>query len=290
VESRYLELGLTGLARAGNEWWVFGHFGAAVLAGHYLAERAELSSAGRTTLRHRLDAFVNHHAVWFRPLGGSERQSDATDEIQAALTPSIAGLRHSGHNVIFATLALRALRDAPHMQTLDVVGGIVRILAKLALEASEGGEELSSFEDERGLVRAALDAFARPETLHSVDFAGAVGHIVTFSHALVDLARLGHPDLAGAGHGALRAYMTSVLAEQERGADLARQRTEQATAMPFEPFQETFWNRDLVHFSLGHIFKYAYSLSDLLRSVEDPDLATRAREQMSYVLRDALAS
>jgi hypothetical protein len=49
--------------------------------------------------------------------------------IAEALSRNIGALRQSGHNVIFAALALKALREHPSHATSEIVTGICRLIA-----------------------------------------------------------------------------------------------------------------------------------------------------------------
>ena len=112
LDELYLEKGLTGMAR--SQGWFNAHLGAAVLAGYYMCKENRFSDAIVGSLRTPLDALIQAHEQQFEPFQNVKARTELIGDVPAALRPAIeGGLRAHGHAVIYTSLSVRALRDAP---------------------------------------------------------------------------------------------------------------------------------------------------------------------------------
>ncbi|GAB6164424.1 hypothetical protein JCM19992_04240 [Thermostilla marina] len=143
IDFHYLSRGLAALARAHRAGSMAGHLGAAVLAGYFFAEdHPDLDPAVLDAVRREMDRIIaGEETVWFNPQAkgitirelfapppDSPPVDRAADRLDHALQPSLAKLRQSGHNVIFASLAVRAMRDHPQTATEWAIEGLERLL------------------------------------------------------------------------------------------------------------------------------------------------------------------
>ena len=138
VNFAYLDKGLCGLARAPQANSMAGHLGAAVVAGYFFGEdQPDLDAGVFAAIERDLERIIRgEESLWynakkagitvtglFAPLPDEPPQKDATQGIVRALAANIGQTRQSGHNVIFASLAVRALHDHPDFATPSIVGG-----------------------------------------------------------------------------------------------------------------------------------------------------------------------
>ena len=203
LDDRYLASGLAALARVRRRHWNAGHYGAAVLAAYFFAEEQGLDAAAAAALAAQLDRLIARHPELFAPPPDRSGGGDVAP-VAASLRRTIGGLHAIGHNVIFATLALKACARRPELATPDHVAGLVALLdqfdgcgpgrpfygwddpASVRLEAADA---IPRYDGEAAIARTALAAFARVEAVHPFLHQGIVGHLLTHAHALIDLAR-----------------------------------------------------------------------------------------------------
>lgn len=224
----FLERGLWGLMHAPRANLMAGHLGAALLAGELLKrERIDLADGVPAGIDGELRRIMAGEETWFDakkvgfdvpdlfvPPEAAAVVADPAAAIVAALTGTLDAFHESGHNVIFATLALRALRHCPAAATEPVVGGIAELARRFA--GTRGGRGYYGREqgwrigDDDPLPSAVawptyqtLPEMAKTVMEEVVASAqvnrrgyGGVVHVVNHAAALVDLARLGYADLA----------------------------------------------------------------------------------------------
>ncbi|MDF1659864.1 MAG: hypothetical protein P1U58_19780, partial [Verrucomicrobiales bacterium] len=133
IDFSYLQQGWLGMARSPRAGSMAGHLGAGVLAGYYFGElNPNLDPAVFEFVTTDLDRIIaGEEAIWFNPAKSgitiqemfSAQPADdpllaaneASSRIATALGETMIDLRQSGHNVIFGSLALRALADHPDL-------------------------------------------------------------------------------------------------------------------------------------------------------------------------------
>ena len=145
VDYRYVLQGLRGLSRSSGINAMAGHLGAAVVAGYLFSEdQAGLPDEIHAGVQAELDRILRGgEAIWFNetqagvtipelfePFPDEEPQEERIDTIADALEGNIATMHESGHNVIFASIAIRALRDHPANATPSVLTGICRLVER----------------------------------------------------------------------------------------------------------------------------------------------------------------
>lgn len=165
VDFGYLYRGLCGLSRAHRANSMAGHLGAAVVAGYFYGEdNAGLPPDVGTAIGGYLDRVVaGEEGLWFDSdragITVSEMFRDAATEdpdsslivgIPKALAGNIGEFHESGHNVIFAAIALRAFDDHPVYATPSLVGGVRRLIE--SFDSSGGGR--GYFGEERGWMES----------------------------------------------------------------------------------------------------------------------------------------
>ncbi len=126
IDFKYLYGGICGMANAPRASSMAGHLGAAVMAGYFFGEdHPDLDPAVVTAIESDLKRIMGgKESIWFdpkkagitaaelfKPFPKEPAKKDPVDAITKALAVNIAKTRQSGHNVIFASIALRALHD-----------------------------------------------------------------------------------------------------------------------------------------------------------------------------------
>jgi hypothetical protein len=118
---------------------------------------------------------------------------------------------------------------------------------------------------------------------------GIVGHLLTHAHSLIDLARLGYPDLSARAHAAHWAHVRRARLFRSAFDKTLWTRVQRASTDPLDP---AFWanNREAMaasEWGYGHFFKYRYQFYDLLPLIPDPALRTEILRVMgNYVMNE----
>ena len=138
----YLSKGVRGLANAHKAGTMAGHLGAAVTAGYFFGEdQSDLPDDVYQGIKGELERIIaGEEAIWFNarqagitpaelfePLPEEKATPEAIRTIADALEKNVGETRQSGHNVIFASIAIRALHDHPDHATPRAVAGIRKL-------------------------------------------------------------------------------------------------------------------------------------------------------------------
>ena len=144
IDFDYLYRGLCGLARAHRANTMAGHLGAAVAAGYFFGEEHhDLDPKVYAAVEGELErVLAGDEAIWFNAkkagitvaelfekLPEEQPHKQRIGEIAKALERNIEQTRQSGHNVIFASIAIRALTDHAEFATPSIIEGIARLIA-----------------------------------------------------------------------------------------------------------------------------------------------------------------
>ncbi|MDA7901911.1 hypothetical protein N9B48_02695 [bacterium] len=145
VDFKYLQKGIAGLANAHPLGTMSGHLGAAVAAGYFIGEdHADLSAVVTRGIESELERVLNgEEAIWFdvKKTGIQPTElfeigpyqaavPDRIREIAAALAGNVGTLKQSGHNVIFASIAIRALGSHEQYATPWAIDGVCKLIKK----------------------------------------------------------------------------------------------------------------------------------------------------------------
>jgi hypothetical protein len=230
IDFAYLSKGLNALARAHHMNSMAGHLGAAVIAGYFVGEqRPDLDPDVYKGIEEDLDRVMRGESVFgkqmsknskladpelFEPFPKQKPNESLIDNIAEVLDQSIDKPRQSGHNVIFASLALRALKEHPDFATPVVVDGIVKLLT-LFNNAHPGSgyygkekgritgdkaslpdeDETPAYDDIEGMAIAVLDEVINQNAeIHRSGY-GSLVHIINHAAAIADLTDYGYVDL-----------------------------------------------------------------------------------------------
>ena len=229
IDFGYLYQGICGLANAHRAGTMAGHLGAAVAAGYFFGEdQNELPDRVFRGVENELERVIaGEESIWFNakkagitptelfeafPRGESDQTSIRS--IATALQENVGQTRQSGHNVIFASIAIRALEDHPDYATTAIVEGMRELIAAFhhvgqgrgyygAGKGWRSGEQVRLADDNdfpaygsiQQMVDATVAELIETASVKKQGF-GGLWHIVTHAAAITELDRYGYKEVA----------------------------------------------------------------------------------------------
>lgn len=275
VDEQYLIFGLDALSRAHEaNYFVDGHRGAAIIAAYYFCREVDIEAGAPKIIQAMIDEHWRHMSLC-APLPEEPPASDGIERILKTLELSIGRLRQAGHNVIFPSLALKALHQLPEAITPLRVNGICRLIESFTVTDDIRVTEEDAIPDLGPSPTAAefiLTEFLRTVKAFDGRGQGWSGHLLTYGRALLDLRELGYGALAVKGEAAFKQYIKRI---RMGPLDTDKVRTEHVPSTR-RPDQRAYWNvRQKGSVEIGHVFKYPYGFYGLLRYAGDTVLRTR---------------
>jgi hypothetical protein len=278
IGKREIVKGLDGMSRVAEKGGVFGlgHNAAAVMSSAFFCREQKLDADTQKEILAYLDARLLKNAIYETPRPDEKADPKLIEGLLEDLDAGIATLRGKGHNIIFAVACLKALSAVPEAATPERIGGLRKMVKSFGktdggkAQADERSDGFVDLADEGKFIHFIFEEFLRAKG------DGFDGHVVTIGHALVELYRLGHKDLAKKG---VPAYWQWV---RESRADQVK-----ATA-PREgptPLTREYWaaqaTRRVGEIASSHTVKYPYSFYALAKDVKDEDLKKRILAKVS---------
>ena len=139
----------------------------------------------------------------------------------------------------------------------------------VSLEENDG---VPGIADEGALIEFIFREYLRSVSLYAGYGQGWTGHLLTIGHAVIELSRLGYPDLAARAHTTYRMYIKTM----RQGPAETDRRIPDHPASALTPLDNDYWEqKKSIRSGLGHAFKYAYSFYNLLAKLNDPVLRDR---------------
>ncbi len=315
IDFKYLYKGLCGMAQAYRANAMAGHLGAAVVAGYFVGEElTDLDEAVYAAIEKELDRIVlGEEAIWydakeagisvpdmFKPLPETETRPADISRIAKTLDGNIDKLRQSGHNVIFSSIAIRALRDHEQFATKEMVDGIEKLIGKFD-ETGPGrgyygkergwilGEEAElddqtnfpAYRDQQEMVEVVIDELIESASVRRQGF-GGLFHIINHATAITELSRFGYEELAARGLAAHHYHMRLWRSLPDVSEELGK-----LVAAQHDPRTPEYWQGgDSVQWSahLTHRVKTIYGFFTLLRFVESEAKRKQAEEKFLYLM------
>lgn len=315
VDFKYLYRGLCGMANAPRASSMAGHLGAAVVAGYFFGEdHADLEPGVIKAVERDLDRITGgEESIWFdpkkagvtaaelfKPFPKEKAQDGGGDRIAKALAANIGKMRQSGHNVIFASIAIRALREHEELATPKLIAGVEKLIGSFNNQHVGRGY----YGKERGWLSGKAaplgDAAATPEygsldamaeavvgeliaraPQHRRGF-GGLFHLINHAAALVELDQCDYPELARKGLAAHRTHLRLYRALPDLEEELGK-----LAMTADDPFDPDYWKRtESKQWGawLTHRIKTLYGFHTLLRLVEDKGKRAKALQQFGYLL------
>lgn len=314
VDFQYLVRGLCGMAHAHRANTMAGHLGAAVVTGYLWSEDVgPLEEGVIRGVEGELDRIIRgDEDIWydraatglspeamFAAIPQAEPAPDGLAPIARALESNGPALLQSGHNVIFASIALRALSDHPELAYPELVQGIAQLIT--GFKGKSGGRgfwgkqngwrtaeqipdsdlpPLPPYGDLAGMAQCVLSELSESTGIHRQGF-GGLWHVINHAAGLCELHRQGFVDLARRGlpghhrHVRLWKSLPDLTAELGKRAPAAH-----------DPRKPQYWQLDLERKQarLTHRIKTLYGFEVLASCNEDEALGKRARQALNYLL------
>jgi hypothetical protein len=276
IGPREIVKGLDGMSRvadAGNTFGL-GHNAAAVISSAFFCREQKLDADTQKEILAYLDARLLKN-----PIYAAARPKEAADPrlvegLLEDLDAGIATLRGKGHNIIFAVACLKALRAVPEASTPGRIDGLrrmVRSFGKTKGRGEEDSDPLVGLDDERKFIHFIFEEFLKARG------DGFDGHVVTIGHALVELHRMGHRELARKGVPAYWQWVREARGDEGEGAA--------APPRAPTPLAREYWaaqaKRRLGEVVSSHMVKYPYSFYALTKDVTDEGLKRRILAKVS---------
>ena len=310
----YLAKGLYAMSRAHHVNTMAGHLGAAVVAGYFIAEQhpdldarvyqgieAELNRIihGESVFSPRKNAAISV-AEMFEPLAKERSKENLIDGITDALADNIDQTRESGHNVIFAAIAIRALKDHPEFATPSVTDGIRKLIVGFNDAAPGNGyygkqkgridgrkvplpkdDAFPPYADSQAMANAVLDELIQHASERRQGF-GGIWHVINHAAALAELGRYGYRELATKGLAAHHQHMLLWKTLPNVADELGPE-----TPTEHDPRTPAFWQsgdirRDRAR--LDHRIKTLYGFDALVKLVEDKTRRKQGNHKLRYLM------
>jgi hypothetical protein len=289
IGRREIIKGLDGMSRvadAGNNPFGDGHSAAAVMSSAFFCREQKL---GDDVQKEMLALVETRHLS--KPLY-AVRPNETSDPklidgLLDDLNAGITTLRRSGHNIIFAVTSMKALREVPEAATPERIDGLRKMVQSFGKDQGKPPEReaLVDLADEQKFIHFVFEEFLKAMDLYLIGKGhhGYAGHVLTIGHALVELSRMGHKDLAQKG---MPAYWQFVR-EARSGADLGGKTVAAAPPHAPTPLTSDYWVEQNKHKSgliiSSHLIKYPYSFYALAKEVRDEDLKRRILDKVYHL-------
>ena len=314
VDFDYLAKGLYALSRAHHVNTMAGHLGAAVLAGYFIAEQhPELDPQVCQGIEGELNRIIRGESAFspgekatisvaemFEPSDREQPKEHLIDGIAEALTGNIDRARQSGHNVIFAAIAIRALKKHPEFATPSVTEGIRQLTLQFGDTTPGSGyygqqrgridgrevllptdNAVPAYADLRAMANVVMDEVIEHASEHRQGF-GGLWHVINHAAALAELARHGYPELATRGlaahHQHIQLWKTLPDVSEELGPE---------TPTEHDPRSAAFWQAEDIRRDrarLDHRIKTLYGFDALVDLVEDEQRRKQANCGLRFLM------
>lgn len=314
VDQKYLQQGLWGLANSHVAGTMAGHLGAAVITGYFLGEnQPELPDAVFRGVERELERIIaGEEDIWFdrekagvtptelfRPLPDEPADNNRIRSIAEALSTSLDTLHESGHNVIFASIALRALHDHPVHATSSVTTGIEQLIRAFAGTYAgrgyygkekgwlKGGEvelnddpQFPEYSSIQHMVDTTIAELIATAPIKKQGF-GGLWHVINHAAAITELDRFGYREMAMRSltghHLHVRLWRTLPDVAEELG---------QVAKSEHDPRDPVYWEGTLQRDQarLTHRVKTLYGFDTLRRLISDQDVIAQAEDALLYLM------
>ncbi|MDF2376784.1 MAG: hypothetical protein P1U81_11115 [Verrucomicrobiales bacterium] len=314
----YLSKGLNGLARAHEMSSMAGHLGASLVAGYFVGERhPDLDPEVCEGIESDLDQVMAGGSVFgtrmrknakimdselFAAFPKEKADESLIDGIAEALEKNIKEPRESGHNVIFASIAIRALKEHPDFATPSITGGIRKLIGLFdnahpgsgyygkakgriygnKITLPEGNDGTPHYTDVAGMGGAVMDEIIKLDPkVHTQGYGGLV-HVNNHAAAIADLALYGYPEL-----------VPDAIASHHRHLQLWRNLpnlVDELGPMPFaefSPFSAAYWTSGKIPYDralLTHRVKTMFGFDELAEAIDAGPREKEAYEKLRYLM------
>ena len=314
IEFDYLYKGVCGLAHSHQAGNMAGHLGAAVAAGYFFGEdQSDLPDEVFVGITGELKRIIaGEEGFWFnakkagitptelfKSFPSEPSNSAAIDSIVGALQKNVDQTRQSGYNIIFASIAVRALHDHDEYATPQIITGIRNMTAgfnnahagrgyygknkgwlngkQVKLVADKTFPQYQSIQE---MVDVTIAELISTASVRKQGF-GGLWHIINHAAAITELNRFGYEKLAKqalpAQHQHIRLWRTLPDVENELGAVV------KSTHDPRTPiYWEGMLKRDEAR--LTHRIKTLYGYYTIRRFIENKATKKKADDAFLFLM------
>ena len=319
INFSYLSKGLNAMARAHRMGAMAGHLGAAVVAGYFIGEqRPDLEAEVNQGIEGDLERVMAGDSVFGKRMAKNSKLTDSElfedfpkekpnerliDDLAEALSKNIESPRESGHNVIFAAIAIHALKEHPEFATPSIIEGLRKLIGlfdkshpgsgyygkakgrmyghkvTLSDEAVEGSPH---YADIPGMVDAVLDEIINLDPNNHRQGYGGLLHVNNHAAAITELAQYGYPELVPAAvvahHRHMLLWRNLPNVADEFGPELFSEHN---------PFTAAYWTSGKVPYDralLTHRVKTMFGFNELAEATENEVKEKRALEKLRYMM------
>jgi len=292
IGRRELILGLDGMSRVvepGQNPFVGGHTAAAVMSSAFFCREQDIDADTQTEILSLAEARLLKSPI-YAPRPEEKADPELVDELLKDLDAGIDVLRRSGHNIIFANISLKTLREVPEAATPERMAGLRKMVQSFG--SGNGGafrpQNRNTFvdlNDETKFVHFVFEEYLKALDLylHGKGHHGFAGHLLTVGHALLELKRMGYGKVA---HKGIEAYWHFVQQARD-GADLGGQNVKDAPPKPPTPLAREYWvgqsQREAGLIVSSHLIKYPYSYFALAKELRDDELKQRLLDKIYHL-------
>ncbi len=283
IDLRLMVLGINALARSAEmNYFADGHRGASMISAYLMCTENDLPPAILTRMSEMFDLNWAKTKLC-EPFPEGEPDPKAIEKVSLALLDGGQVLREVGHNVIFASLAIKTFRTMPHLATKQRVEGVCQLIRRFKpWHDIEPDAEVNPppFTEEGAASKFILqEASAAIDRFHGFG-QGFAGHMLTFGQALVELAEMGDEEVAEGCRTAFRKYVTVT----RKGPEADARRIPDHRPSKLRPNELKYWKkRGDKSLGIGHVFKYPYGYYYLLEKANDPLLAENMDAKAYYL-------
>lgn len=314
VNFEYLHQGIAGLANAHPLGTMSGHLGAAVAAGYFIGEdHPDLSITVTEGIESELDRVLKgEEAIWFdvKKTGMQPAQLFKTgpkqvavpgriQDIAVALGGNVGTLKQSGHNVIFASIAIRALRSHEQYATPWAIEGICKLIKKFDSVSSgrgyfgkkngwktaskvdlSGMPQVKPYRSIQEMIDLTMAELIKGSGVKTQGF-GGYWHLINHAAGIVELDRLGYQTLAKSALPAHRQHMQLIRALPDLSEEFG-----QVKSSEHDPLVDGYWSEELARggATLTHRVKTIYGFHVLRRHVEKAAVRVQADESFRNLM------
>jgi len=289
---RELMKGLDGMSRVadrGHDPFAGGHNAAAVMASAFFCREQKLDEGTQKAILALVEARLLTSPI-YAPRPEETADYDLVEGLVRDLHTGIDSLQASGHNIIFANLCLKALREVPEAATPARIGGLRRMVRSLATRKAgrlrlENQDTFVGLSDEARFVPFVLEEYLKALDLYlnGKGHHGFAGHLLTIGHSLLELRRAGYTTTADKG---IEAFWQFVQ-QARNGADLGGRKIQDAPPRSPTPREPEYWvgqgRRQTGEIVSSHLIKYPYSLFALAQEVRDEALKQRVLDKLHHL-------
>lgn len=317
IDFNYLSKGLNALARAHHMGSMAGHLGAAVVTGYFIGEqRPDLDEKVCEGIERDLERIIRGESVFGKKMSRKSKYTDPElfedfpkekaddsriDDIAGALEKSIGKPRESGHNVIFASIAIRALKEHPEFATPSIIDGVRKLMAMFDNAHPGSGyygktlgrihgngitlpdeDDTPEYTDLAGMAGSVLDEIINQDPGVNRQGYGSLVHINNHAAAILDLANYGYGELVPAAIQSHRQHLRLWRNLPNLVDELGRVPVSEHT-----PHTAGYWTSGNVPYDralLTHRVKTMYGFDELVEAIDDDQKEKQAYLKLRFMM------